>query len=150
MVCACVIIFSLIIYHDLFQYDHCTKYHKLTVKAENPWEQDTYVPRNSSVHLNCTGSRDNLLWSIKLAGFSSFVRFRRSGPLLRSKGFEELPSETVGDQTTISMSITNTEENNGTLVECVSILDASVISSTTIIVLGKFKVYASLYIFDNY
>lgn len=94
------------------------------------------------MQLDCTATiNEDPVWSILLAGSDSPVRFTASfNELLRRRGIHELPDKTKGNLKTISLNITITNRNNGTVVECSNNIIARTISLTTIAVYGKFKI----------
>ena len=110
-----------------------------------PWQTYTYVQQNSSVSMNCTNeTSQNLHWSIHLTGrdTTSLFDYQSSISLLHELGIYESKLATAGD---IQLFINMTEENNGTVIQCIDTGSGRVISETTLMVPGKFTVNGGIY-----
>ena len=103
------------------------------------WDMKTYVPHNSSLLINCSSdsTTQEAVWSIMLAGSNSIVRFKLGSVPLNRRGLYKLSNITTGDRNIIRLLVNSTEENNGTVVQCVDIKTANIISVTTIMVYGN-------------
>ena len=91
--------------------------------------------------MNCTveGSKQNLAWSIRLAGSDSFSRFKfnHSIMLLNNRGFFKLPDMTTERKNNIRLVINSTDGNNGTEIQCIDPGTAVTVNETTIVVFGN-------------
>ena len=106
-----------------------------------PWEEYTYIPKHSTVILNCTVADDRTpAWTIKLSSNQTAavsLQFT-SAPItmtLNERGFYELPSKENG--TILLLVNMTTGVNNGTEIQCINPATSAVISKTFLIVYGE-------------
>ena len=99
-----------------------------TVQVPEPWPTpNLFVPRNSTVHINCTPSESFVFWSVELAD-DTRTQYQSINPQFNANGFYELPE--VGMPTTLRLLINDTSRNNGTRIICST-------SKTTLLIFGK-------------
>ena len=109
------------------------------VFVEQPWEDNTYIPEDSVVEVSCLGGTgQSPQWSIYLPGIGvpSQFGFQGSIPLLNSRGIYQKESE-LDNSNRILLHINNTEDINGTEIQCDDLITATTISRTVLIVYGK-------------
>ena len=121
------------------------KCHTILVSVAPPWDTNTYVPQGSSVHVNCTGEKNqHPAWTIILTGSQAVslqFSFEQSVRLLNSRNFYKLLEVELEMATTIQLLINSTEGNNGTVIQCVDIGSATIISETTLTVYGEWIIF---------
>ena len=106
-----------------------------------PWEEYTYIPKDSTVTLNCTVADDRTpAWTVKLSSNQTdAVSLPFSLPpivmTLNGRGFYQLPPEENG--TILLLVNMTTRINNGTEIQCVYPAQATAISKTVLIVYGE-------------
>ena len=100
------------------------------VQVPEPWPTPyLLVPRDSTVHMNCTSSETSVFWAVDLADDGTPAQYRNTEAQFNDNGFYELPP--VGMPTTLRLLINDTSRNNGTQIICSGILE------TNLIIFGK-------------
>ena len=111
------------------------------VDVASPWQENTYVPQNSSIHMTCTGERNQVLyWSIQLADSETDTQFDypSSISILNGHSIYEIG---INASDTIGLLINNTEGNNASIIQCVDGNTVTTISQTTLIIIsGKINI----------
>ena len=94
------------------------------VLVAEPWPKHyLFVPRGSTVQINCTDRTGNYFWSVDIASDASGIQYRTGDEQLLTHGVFELPPvplETAGKLRTLRLLINDTARNNGTKVFCSS------------------------------
>ena len=111
-----------------------------TVFVTTPWESVTYIPRDSSVVMSCTGENNQVpAWTITLPGHSGSLQFGFQEQVLKLNKHNFYKMLEVGRDmnNSIQLLINSTEGKNGTTIQCDDVGSAEKLYETILTVYGK-------------
>ena len=124
---------------------YCNRYCNL-VSVATPWEPTTHLLRDSSTIMSCTQREMSqvLEWYITLPGHNQPLLFYSEDTIahLNNLSFYVLPEIEREMGNTTQLLINSIEGKNGTTIECVDVVTASVINKTTLVIIsGEYRVF---------
>ena len=104
---------------------------------------EQYAPINTNITHVCSVDNVNINWTIRVVGqtfgYNTGVPYERD--ILRSRGIFAEPLTNSGSTRSSRLTVTASEENNGTLITCITIFTDQVVrcgsTEVTLLVYGK-------------
>ena len=124
------------------------------VLVTTPWDSITYIPRDSSVVLSCTGEKNQVpAWSITLPGHMGFLQFSFQQQILElnKHNFYKMLDDEHDVNNSIQLLINSTEGKNGTTIQCDDIESATKLYETNLTIYGKHLInWSDVYVINTY